>query len=42
LGALLGAKQEIPENYLAKIRGIKKVEKLFLGLHFYKNADFLP
>ncbi|MCL2512114.1 MAG: ADP-ribosylglycohydrolase family protein [Bacteroidales bacterium] len=31
LGALLGAKQEIPENYLKKIRGIERVE-LFVSL----------
>ena len=42
LGALLGAKQAIPTNHLKKIRGIEKVEKIFLGLHFCKNAGFLP
>ena len=28
LGALLGAKREIPEKYLKKIRGIERIEKM--------------
>ena len=34
LGALLGAKQEIPTNYLNQIRGFEKIGNYFLTHHF--------